>query len=438
MKKSILFSLITMMVHTTQAQELGRRGFLGVQMENLTDDLKNIIGIDEEFGVLINNVIPNSTAASAGFQKGDILVSINNNAFRNSNDVVKYIPGLKSDVLFNYVIIRDKKKQTGTALLKPYAVEHYADIDVEYTDVKSSVGLHRIILTKSKQKTQKKPLLVFIGGIGCYSLDTPVDTSRGETQLLNTLARRGFVTARLEKPGVGDGVGHSKPCNEISFEEEKNAYVAAIEKLKKRSDVDENSVYIFGHSMGGVFAPLVAASTNVKGIITYGTIGSNFLEHLAKTRRTIGEAFNFQPEQIDALVKDYCECATYYFADKMTTQQAAKKKEVCAEYLSVFDLRSRSYNDELYSYNIPLLWKGYKGNVLFLWGESDYVSSRDDHEILARALKSYNEARSEFQTVKNTDHGMNKANSFQTATLNQGSYNSEIDLIVLSWLKKIA
>ena len=85
MKKSILFSLITMMVHTTQAQELGRRGFLGVQMENLTDDLKNIIGIDEEFGVLINNVIPNSTAASAGFQKGDILVSINNNAFRDNN-----------------------------------------------------------------------------------------------------------------------------------------------------------------------------------------------------------------------------------------------------------------------------------------------------------------------------------------------------------------
>jgi len=100
----------------------------------------------------------------------------------------------------------------------------------------------------------------------------------------------------------------------------------------------------FGHSMGGVFAPLVAEKTSIKGIIAYGAIGSNFLEYLVKTRKTIAEAYQLSPEESDDLVKDFCECAVYYFAESMTTAEASKKKTSCADYLSIFDLRSRGFS----------------------------------------------------------------------------------------------
>jgi pimeloyl-ACP methyl ester carboxylesterase len=187
--------------------------------------------------------------------------------------------------------------------------------------------------------------------------------------------------------------------------------------------------------MGGVFAPKIAAQTPIRGIVAYGTIGSGFMEYLVKTRRTIGEAFGWTPDVTDAYIKDYCECAGYYFVEKMTTEEAAGKKPVCREYLSVFDFRSRAYNDQLYAINIPGLWKPFAGRALLLWGESDYISSRDDHELLAKAINFYHPNAARFQTVKNADHGMNVATSFQATRSSAGPYNQEVGALILSWLR---
>jgi hypothetical protein len=187
--------------------------------------------------------------------------------------------------------------------------------------------------------------------------------------------------------------------------------------------------------MGGVFAPLVAELTSIKGIIAYGTIGSNFIEYLAKTRRTIGEAYNMAPEETDQLVKDFCECAHYYFVEKMTSKEAADKKTICGEYMNLFDLRSRTYNDELFAYNIPQLWKSYEGQALMVWGESDYISSKEDHQIITNSINYYHPGHGEFITIPDADHGMYLATSFQTAVNNKGPYNSTAGENILTWLQ---
>jgi pimeloyl-ACP methyl ester carboxylesterase len=436
--KALLAPLITLLLFAsphTHAQDLPRRSFLGLHLEPLTDDIRNLKGIEGKAGVLVNDIVPNSTAAAAGFKKGDVLLRLNDQQISDPAAAVSYVGEQRSTSTFTYELIRNKKTLTGKAVFKSYPTETYPDLDVVYTAAKSEAGLHRIILTKPRAAKAKLPLVVFIGGIGCYSLDAPMDTSRSELLLLNSLARSGFITARLEKPGIGDGAGHSKKCSEISFEEETGAYVAAIRKLKERSDVDPASVYVIGHSMGGVFAPMVAQQTAISGIIAYGTIGSNFPEYLVKTRRTIGEANNWPPEQTDDYVKSSCECANWYFADKLTTEQASAKKAICKDFLPVFDMRSRSYNDQLYAANIPALWKDYTGRVLLLWGESDFVASRQDHEILAAAINFYHKGHASFVPVKNADHGMQLASSFQAALAGPGPYNKEVGNIIRSWLR---
>jgi hypothetical protein len=189
--------------------------------------------------------------------------------------------------------------------------------------------------------------------------------------------------------------------------------------------------------MGGVFAPLIAQKTSIKGIIAYGTIGSSFIEYLAKTRRTIAEAYQMAPDETDDMIKEFCECAGYYYVEKLSTAEAAKKKAVCQEYLSIFDYRSRAYNDELYGFNIPALWKSYSGKSLLLWGESDYVSSKEDHQIVNSSVNFYHKDNSSFKTVKKADHGMNVAASFSEAKNNPGKYNPQVSQTVLEWLNSV-
>jgi uncharacterized protein len=432
--KTMYLMLALISAFIIPAQELPRRVFLGIRMEKITEDTKRIKDLESTAGVMIAEVIAGSTSEKAGFKKGDVLVSVSGTAVNTPQEVVNSLAGFKGGDTFNYEIIRDKKKMKGKAVFMAYPKEDYAGLMTIYTESKTSIGQQRIIITKPK--TEKKfPVIAFVGGIGCYSLDFPTDTNRSEVQLLNKLSRSGFMCARLEKPGMGDNAKHCKPCAEVSFMEETNGYIQAIKTLKQRPDVDSNSIYIIGHSMGGVFAPLIAKQTSLKGIIAYGTIGSSFIEYLAKTRRTIAEAYKMPPDETDDLVKDFCECAGYYFVEKMSTAEAAKKKADCKEFLSIFDLRSRAYNDELYSFNIPDLWKSYKGKALLIWGESDYVSSKEDHQIVSDALNYYSPGNSQFVTVKNADHGMQLAQDFSESRTSPGPYNPEVGKVIMDWLR---
>jgi pimeloyl-ACP methyl ester carboxylesterase len=430
-----LICIIIMMSHPGFTQELPRRVFVGIRMEKLTDDMKRIIGLPDVKGIMVNEVLPRSTAEKAGFKKGDVLTTINGKSVNSPDEVLSALSGFKNGDKFQYEIIREKKKIKGASAFMSFPSEKYAGLETIYSESKTSIGLQRIIITKQKSE-KRQPVIAFIGGIGCYSLDFPMDSNRSEVQLLNKLSRAGFICARLEKPGMGDNAKHCKPCAEVSFTEETNGYVQAIRTLKMRPDVDSNSIYILGHSMGGVFAPLIAQQTSVKGIIAYGTIGSNFIEYIAKTRRTIAEAYKMSPEETDDLIKDFCECSSYYFVEKMSTEEAARKNPDCKEFLSIFDLRSRAYNDELYSYNIPGLWKPFTGKALLLWGESDFVASREDHAIVANSVNYYHKGNAEFLTVPNTDHGMNLAKGFSEAQRSPGPYNPEVGNVISNWLLK--
>jgi pimeloyl-ACP methyl ester carboxylesterase len=414
------------------SQELKRRPFLGTKLEKISEDVKRIMELPNGRGVLISEVIANSTAEKTGFLKGDVLLKLNGIETNVPAEVVKLVGMYRGGDPFNYELLRNKKTIKGKSVFKEMIREQYSNIDMEYNATRSVAGTQRLIVSKPKS-TKKSPAIVFIGGIGCYSLDNAMDTTYNETQLLNTLTRSGFVCVRAEKPGMGDNA-NCKPCSEISFLEELDGYVNAVKTIKQYNYVDSNSIYIIGHSMGGVFAPMVASKTNIKGIIAYGTIGSNFIEYLNKTRRTIAEAYEWSPVETDDYIKESCECASYYFIDKLTTEEATKKKEVCKEFLPVFDYRSRAYNNELYSFNIPGLWKDYKGKALLLWGQSDYIASKEDHEILTHALNYYHSGNATFKVLENCTHGMDYAPTFQEAKKNPHSFNRIVASEILKWL----
>jgi dienelactone hydrolase len=111
---------------------------------------------------------------------------------------------------------------------------------------------------------------MLIGGGGCGSIDSPLAPDFGPSQLIRTIAAQGYVTIRVEKSGVGDSQG--PPCDEIGYTQELGGYQATLAALRRHPRVDPNRIFLLGISLGGVFAPVLAAQAPVRGIVAFGTI----------------------------------------------------------------------------------------------------------------------------------------------------------------------
>ncbi|MDY6843335.1 MAG: DegQ family serine endoprotease [Thermodesulfobacteriota bacterium] len=73
----------------------GMKEDLGLEMQDLTPELAKRFGIEEEKGVLVTNVKPESPGMSAGIQKGDVILEMNHQAIESVKDFMKVLK--KSD-----------------------------------------------------------------------------------------------------------------------------------------------------------------------------------------------------------------------------------------------------------------------------------------------------------------------------------------------------
>ena len=93
------------------------RGWLGVQIQPVTEDIADTLGLKEAKGAIVSDVTPKSPALDAGFEAGDTILKIGDEPVADSRDlarkVARYAPG--KEVPFE--VIRDGKTITVTAKL---------------------------------------------------------------------------------------------------------------------------------------------------------------------------------------------------------------------------------------------------------------------------------------------------------------------------------
>ena len=68
----------------------------GMNIKNLNEQMRQSMGLREKGGVLVDSVEPNSFAEDLGLQKGDVLVSINQQPVNNTDDVMRIRGTLKA------------------------------------------------------------------------------------------------------------------------------------------------------------------------------------------------------------------------------------------------------------------------------------------------------------------------------------------------------
>lgn len=97
-----------------------RRGVLGVVTQDLTPDLAQAFGISANQGAVISKVIPDSPAAKAGLQAGDVVVEVNGRHIKNAMDMRNAVGLIRIGQTLDIMLVRNgRKMRIKTAIEEP-------------------------------------------------------------------------------------------------------------------------------------------------------------------------------------------------------------------------------------------------------------------------------------------------------------------------------
>jgi serine protease Do len=84
------------------------RGWLGVAIQDVTDELASSFGVREREGVLVADVIKGGPAEKAGVRPGDVVVEFNGTKIREVPDLQRRVAGVAPGETVKLAVVRDK------------------------------------------------------------------------------------------------------------------------------------------------------------------------------------------------------------------------------------------------------------------------------------------------------------------------------------------
>ncbi|MFN4025347.1 MAG: Do family serine endopeptidase [Hyphomonas sp.] len=88
------------------------RGWLGVQIGDLTPEFAEALGIEDTKGALIADVTAGSPAEKAGLRRNDIILSVNGQKVTDATSTTRLVGRLVANTANKFDIMRDGKRQT--------------------------------------------------------------------------------------------------------------------------------------------------------------------------------------------------------------------------------------------------------------------------------------------------------------------------------------
>jgi hypothetical protein len=438
-----------------QAPTLKRKASLGIALEPLSDSIAKANNLTEISGVYIPQVWPNSTAANLGIEPGDILVGINDQNIRSNQDVFSAISDLRAEdlVTLRYYHKGKLKNEKGKAIPRP--IENSDFGEVHYDQVSYNGNRLRSIL-HLPHGVANPPVIFYIQGYTCQSVEFSMAPDHTVKKLIDDWVKAGFAVYRVEKPGIGDS-DCEKGCYELNFREEIETFRQGYMTLQKDLRIDSNNIFLFGHSIGGIIAPVVAAEFQPRGVITYGTLINSWFEYMQELTRVQGEMFRLPYPEIE---RDIRNATPFWYAllvAKKTPEEILGQKEfydLLESEGTLETFRAGQFMQRHYTYwsdiqEIELVneWLEVESKVLALYGEFDIQALNANHiYTIARAVNTNHPGNAEAKIIKGADHGfvrfstmdenVNTINSNNYGPYLRENYHNGIATTTISWIKK--
>jgi Do/DeqQ family serine protease len=118
-----------------------RRGFLGIMGGELTPDLAEKFGAQQNKGAFVNQIMEGSAAEEAGIKAGDIIISLNGHKISSFNELRARIATIGAGSKVTLGIIRDGKEITRDVTLKQAESQRIESSNKEVNSVFDGVKL---------------------------------------------------------------------------------------------------------------------------------------------------------------------------------------------------------------------------------------------------------------------------------------------------------
>jgi serine protease Do len=93
------------------------RGWLGIGIQDLTEELAAKFGVQPKSGVLVSQVFPGSPSEKAGLRAGDIVLSIDGKAMSSSHELTSRVAGIPPGKQVRLELLREGKRQKLSVVL---------------------------------------------------------------------------------------------------------------------------------------------------------------------------------------------------------------------------------------------------------------------------------------------------------------------------------
>ncbi|MEM7163266.1 MAG: alpha/beta fold hydrolase [Bacteroidota bacterium] len=440
MKHFGIFLFVLFSYSSFLGQDLPRKGSFGCHMKDA----------DDGNGIAVVRVIENSTAFQMGLKENDVIHSLNDNSLKNVGHFVAEIGNWKAGEKIELGIHRNSEdlELKGEVIGKPF--ETSAQADVLYGHVDYQGNRLRSILEIPKQAVNP-PVVYFLPGIGCASIDYYYDHNAPIKKLVEEFVAKGLAVFRIEKPGMGDSDGPLK-CTEMDFNQEVEALKAGLQELQKNKNIDRENIFLYGHSLGTVSAPLVAKDQGIKGIIAWGGISSSWYEYslrILKDQKILKEMDYVQIE------KEYREIQPFYHAfyeDQKSPQELMEDerfRDLTGNYFDGdlwFGMHHYRYFHTLNKVDMFTAYKEANCSVLTLAGDCDLhaIDTKWASDIV-QSILYYDLYDADLKVFENTTHHYHTVPSMQEyirmrkeGTLNNeymaANFNEEVPISASNWI----
>ena len=136
-----------------QLKEDGRvaRGWLGVQIQPVTQDIADSLGLKDAKGALVSKTEKNSPAAEAGLKDGDVIASVNGEAVADSHDLARKIAALGPNKPAELAIIRNGSPETVKVTLGSLPDGKQASADASEQGSKDAMAKYGMTLAPARE-----------------------------------------------------------------------------------------------------------------------------------------------------------------------------------------------------------------------------------------------------------------------------------------------
>ncbi|HYW31371.1 MAG TPA: alpha/beta fold hydrolase [Gemmatimonas sp.] len=435
-----------------QQDALPRRSLFGAQLVPVPDTVRTRLNLAAGEGLALLSVTPGSTAAAAGLRVLDVLLAVDDTRVTSPQAGVTALRSIPVGRPVRFRFARAGRVDSVSTTMRERPRQQGENFRTHYDHVTVDGKRFRVMVTQPMRAGQPvagaHPTLFVIGGIGPYSLDGPFESiSYGD--MLGAAVERGWATVRVDKAGQGDSEGGPTP--EADFESELAMYRATMRALPRYSFVDTGRVFLFGHSMGGVFGPLLtversAGTPSLKGIAVYGTIAKSWPEYWVEAVRRQATLGALPLVTVDRIVREQAWLSHYLVMEGIEPADIRARHPELATALAAHVPDGRTISGLAFPFwrqlarrQLADAWSAYDGAVLSMHGESDFVGARGDHELIADIVNQAKPGRATFRSIPNSDHTFQQHATMPASLRAQGpaAINPAARLALFEWLDRL-